>query len=314
MAVAAGLCLQTATAHGSSEYSLQAGGKSHDFLYSISVEEGKGIAVGDHGLIQASNDSGKSWIKLESPAKGLGLLSVVRKGGRCLASGIQGTLIRSDDCIAWKSVKPVTDARLLAIHANSKGEAVAVGSFGTVIRSVDWGKTWTQIPIAWRDLLGKDVEPHLYSVRVSDEGAIVLGGEFELIVRSIDGGQSWSLLHKGEKSIFGLSIEAKGRLFAVGQEGLILRSNDLGKTWKNVDSATAAVLTDVWASNEKDFVAVVGMRTVLTSVDGGTSFQSGNTDVSKTSAFSTVTGIDDQKDGPAILVGGSSGVILRKAF
>lgn len=315
VAIALGLCSQGSMANDNTpDFQVQAKGMPHDFLYGMSFEGVKGVAVGNYGLLLTSADGGGNWNKVESPLKKQGLLSVVRAGGKCLASGLQGSVIRSDDCVNWESVKPITDARLLAIHTNSRGQAYAVGSFGTVIRSLDWGKTWSALNLDWKGLLGSDTEPHLYTVRVAEDGSITLAGEFELVVRSTNAGASWNLLHKGERSIFGLSIGAKGKMFAVGQEGLILRSSDSGKTWDAVKSATKAVLTDVWASSDDGFVAVVGVRALLVSRNSGNSFAPNLSSVGKTQVFATVSGVESQGGEKSVLLGGASGEILRNKF
>lgn len=309
-----GLSAQGGFAKEALDLQVQSRGKPHDFLFGVSFEGGNGVAVGDHGLLLSTADSGTSWNRLESPASQSALLSIVRSNGRCLAGGQQGVILRSDDCIKWESVQAVTDSRILGIHANSKGEAYAVGGFGTVLRSLDWGKSWQTVVVDWKGLLGTDAEPHLYAVQVAEDGAVTLTGEFELVLRSAVAGGRWEVLHKGERSLFGLFVGQKGRMFAVGQEGLILRSNDAGKTWAEVNSGTKSVLTDVWASNNGTSVIAVGVRTVLVSRDGGAIFVADKSQKSHSLIHSSVAGVEGQKDGLVVVIGGASGSILRAKF
>lgn len=313
IAMLLGLSATNGFAKDALDLQVQSKGKSHDFLFGMSFEGLNGVAVGDHGLLLSTADSGNSWRRLESPASQSALLSIVRSNGRCLAGGQQGAIFRSDDCIKWESVKAVTDARILGIHSNSKGEAYAVGGFGTVLRSLDWGKSWQSVVVDWKGLLGTDAEPHLYAVQVADDGSVTLTGEFELVLRLGSGGR-WEVLHKGERSLFGLFVGQKGRMFAVGQEGLILRSNDAGKTWAEVNSGTKSVLTDVWASNNGASVIAVGVRTVLLSRDGGAAFVADKSQMAHSQIHSSVVGIEGQKDGLVVVIGGASGSILRAKF
>lgn len=309
-----GLTAQGGFAKNALDLQIQAKGKPHDFLFGVSFEGVNGVAVGDHGLLLSTADGGNTWNRLESPVSQLGLLSIVRSNGRCLAGGQQGAILRSDDCIKWESVKAVTDARILGIHSNSKGEAYAVGGFGTVLHSLDWGRSWQSVVVDWKGVLGTDAEPHLYAVQVAEDGAVTLTGEFELVLRSAAAGGRWEVLHKGERSLFGLFMGQNGRMFAVGQEGLILRSNDAGKTWAEINSGTKSVLTDVWASNDGASVIAVGVRTVLVSRDGGASFVADSSPESRSGIHSTVAGVEGQKEGLAVVIGGASGSILRARF
>jgi photosystem II stability/assembly factor-like uncharacterized protein len=314
IAVTLSLAAQGGLANEALDLQVLSKGKPHDFLYGVSFEGVNGVAVGDHGLLQSTADGGNTWNRLESPAPQRALLSIVRSNGRCLAGGQQGAILRSDDCVKWESVKAVTDARILGVHSNSKGEAYAVGGFGTILRSIDWGKTWQSVAIDWKVLLGTDAEPHLYAVQVAEDGAVTLTGEFELVLRSAGSAGRWEVLHKGERSLFGLFIGQKGRLFAVGQEGLILRSNDAGKTWAEINSGTKSVLTDVWASSDGASVIAVGVRTVLSSRDGGASFVADGSSEARSQIHSSVAGIEGQKDGLAVVIGGAFGSILRAKF
>ena len=309
-----GLAAHGAWARETLGLQVQSQGKPHDFLFGVSFEGANGVAVGDHGLLLSTADGGNSWRRLESPAAQSAILSIIRSNGRCLAGGQLGAILRSDDCIKWTSVKAVTDARILGIHGNARGEAYAVGEFGTILRSPDWGKSWQSVAVDWKGLLGTDAEPHLYAVQVAEDGAVTLSGEFELVLRSADAGAHWDVLHQGERSLFGLFIGQKGRMFAVGQEGLILRSNDAGRTWAEIASGSKSVLTDVWASNNGAAVIAVGVRTVLVSRDGGAAFVADKSPESNSRIHASVAGVEGQKDGLAVVIGGASGSILRARF
>lgn len=292
-------------------------GTPHDFLYGMSFEGSVGTAVGDHGLVLATRDGGQTWTRQPPAAGGLGLLTVTRSQGRCLAGGQQGAILRSDDCQRWETLKPVTDARILGMHMNAQGVAYAVGGFGTVLRSADWGRTWEVLAIDWKAVLGSDAEPHLYGVKVDDEGVATLAGEFELVLRSQDGGARWQVLHRGERALSALATGPGGRLYAVGQEGLVLRSQDDGRTWTAVNTGSHAVLTDVWASPDGALVVAVGVRTVLVSRDGGSSFAPAAAAALRQGVHSTVQGAPDGSGGAgghAVLIGGSAGAVTRARF
>ena len=284
-------------------------GHAHDFIFSISLDGKDGVAVGDHGLILSSSDGGHSWTKVENSATKSALFSVVRKSGKCLASGQSGEIIRSDDCKKWEVIKPIMDARLLSVNMNSKGQAVAVGAFGAIQKSDDWGKTWSALTPPWQAVLKQDAEPHLYSANVSDDGNITVAGEFELVLRSADGGKNWKTLHKGARSIFSLALRGNG-IYAVGQEGLILKSSDNGGSWSQIKSGTNALLNDLFVSKDANTFVIAGMRAVLISKDGGKTITSNNSPKVKSGIFSTVVG--DSVGGKLnIFIGGSAAEIIE---
>jgi len=314
LAMLTGIGITHAVAAGNVSAQAVASGIPHDFLYGLSFEGKHGIAVGDHGLLMDTADGGATWRKLDKSGVKDGLFSVVRKSGKCMAAGQQGSIVRSDDCIKWANVPPVTNARMLSIHANSKGNAYAVGEFGALLKSSDWGASWNQLAVDWKSILGTEAEPHLYSVNVGEDGSVIVTGEFELIIRSTDGGLNWGVLHKGERSLFGIHVGENGRMLAVGQEGLILRSVNDGKSWTPIKSGTSAILTDVWSSPDGQDAIAVGIRTVVTSTDSGLTF---SPEVSKTTTrgmHSAVKGIEGAEGARTAFVAGSAGEILKLTF
>lgn len=245
-------------------------GYPHDALYAVSFEEERGIAVGDFGLVVSSNDGGASWERYSAAFTDLALFGVAQRQGRCIAVGQQGAIFTSADCADWKAVSPGTEERLLAVDVNSAGIAYAVGGFGTLLKSTDWGNHWETVTPDWQ-ALSNGIEPHLYSVHVDADGTATVAGEFELILRSTSTG-SWTVLHTGKKSLFSLRLLRNGEGYAVGQEGAILKTDDAGSTWHSLKSPTNAILNDVFADANGRAV-VVGVYTILVSDDDGQSWR-----------------------------------------
>jgi photosystem II stability/assembly factor-like uncharacterized protein len=285
-------------------------GIAHDMLYGISMERRNGIAVGDFGLMFETADGGLTWSKQAKPATTLGLFGVVRKQGHCIAGGQNGLILTSADCKQWAVSAPVTKSRILSVAVNGSGTAYAVGGFGTLLKSADWGKTWQPVSIDWKPFTTDGAEPHLYDAHVAEDGEVTLVGEFELILRSKDGGASWQALHKGKRSLFGLTILDNGEAYAVGQEGAILKSSDRGASWNEQASGTQAILTGIWAQPDGSAFAS-GIYTILSSANGGKSWEMDGSKLAKKGWYLAVAGNGDKLQGKQnVVLVGSGGAIL----
>lgn len=244
-------------------------GTAHDALYDLCLHGQRGVAVGSAGLLVMSNDGGEHW----QPAPAFtesALLDVSCGDGPELIVAQEGRIFRRIEG-RYESVPSGTEARLLGVDSNAGGLAVAVGAFGTVLRSKDGGASWETLFFDWEAILNDFLEPHLYAVDVSPQGVITLVGEFELVVRSPDGGDSWETVHKGEASLFGLDLRADGIGYAVGQDGRVIGTGDGGLSWSVLDTASESNLLDVWSAADGE-VLVSGIRQVLRSADGGQSW------------------------------------------
>ncbi|HSW12116.1 MAG TPA: YCF48-related protein [Solimonas sp.] len=260
-------------------------GITHQALFDLSFDGGNGVAVGAGGQIVVSRDSGKSWTPEKSPSP-LSLLGVARRGSRVVAVGQMGLVLLRDSAGQWKQVKTATTERLMAIDMNSRGQAVAVGSFGTVLRSGDGGASWTAAKPDWASMfaadsatLGDNFQPHLYAVDVAENGSVVIAGELSTILRSADGAATWDVISRGissqervDPSLFGMDIREDGVGFAVGQSGVLLKTTDAGLSWSALTSGTRAILLGIDSGTDGQ-VLVTGMREMLRSRDDGASWQ-----------------------------------------
>jgi photosystem II stability/assembly factor-like uncharacterized protein len=243
-------------------------GAAHEAQFAVAFGSQLGVAVGSGGSIMVSSDAGVSWRHENSPTT-LALLGVDVSDTAAIAVGQQGViLVRRSTGAKWTVMKSATDNRLFAVSLNSRGTAIAVGAFGTVIASRDGGETWKSVAPNWKNFAADGIDPHVYAAHISWDGVMMLAGEFGLILRSATGGTAWELLHKGDASLFALQLRDDGVGYAVGQSGTILRSLDRGSTWNVLPAVSSANLLGVYSSSGGRVVAT-GMRDMLISGDGG---------------------------------------------
>ncbi len=293
-------------------------GTPHQGLMAIAFDGSVGVAVGVGGEIETTQDSGKRWQVAPSPSP-LALLGVDVKDGLTVAVGQRGLILVRHGSPDWKKTESGTSERLFSVSVNSKGNAVAVGSFGTVIASTDRGETWQSIAPNWAALIheqGDQFTPHVYAAHLDDAGTVTVAGELGVILRSSDAGKTWNVLHQGDssnhkedESLFALDIRKDGIAYAVGQDGEILRSSDGGLKWAPLNSGTKSILLGVHSSPGGEIV-VTGMYSMLVSKDDGKTW---NLVIDQAVASSWYAGVARPADGADIVVG-KSGVIMRVAL
>ena len=242
-------------------------GIPHDAVYDIKLNGANGIAVGAFGVILESKDAGASWAKTDSGTE-FALLGVAVNGDKRVIVGQRGTVLVGKAEGGWEAGVSGSEARLMNVAMNASGLAIAVGEFGTVLRSKDAGKTWEKLTLDWASFREDGYEPHLYTANVDDMGRVVLGGEFSYVIVSTDGGDNWILATKGEKSIFSMHMLPDGAGYAVGLEGLVMKTADMGNTWTAIDAKSNANLFGVWCSKQGE-VVITGQRALLRSSDFG---------------------------------------------
>lgn len=191
-----------------------------------------------------------------------------------VAVGANGSIISSSDGNNWLSPTvqvPVT-ANLNAI--TSYGTTfLAVGSGGVVLSSSD-AATWVQQTSGIADNLNAVASNGAGGyVAVGDAGRIIVSGN----------GSSWSVVTSGTQNNLYAVTYAAGTYVATGGQGTLLTSTDGGVTWvARTSGATAdlkgiayggATTTNGITSGVNTFVAIGASGTVVTSIDGGVTWQ-----------------------------------------
>lgn len=248
-------------------------GTAHQALFAVTFNGAMGIAVGAVGDIRESTDAGRTWKQVKSPTQ-QALLGVAMNAERAIAVGQKGTILVRDKSGEWRAVEQsVSKERLFAIAmtekaAGSSPVAIAVGSFGALLRSTDGGAHWESVAPRWQDYSVDGADPNLYSVHVGDDGTILIAGEFGIVARSTDNGATWESKHKGAATLFDLALQANGVGYAVGQDGEVVKTVDGGVSWANVDAGIKTNLLAV-AIDPNGRIYATGMHETYAGRDDG---------------------------------------------
>ncbi|WP_169577633.1 WD40/YVTN/BNR-like repeat-containing protein [Sinimarinibacterium sp. CAU 1509] len=290
-------------------------GIEHQAYFGIDFRGERGLAVGTGGALLETDDGGTSWRSLTQDATRLSLFDVTIGPERTLVSGQMGTILVGHLDGTWRAVKAPTDMRLLAIDQNSGGLAVAVGQFGTILRSRDGGDTWQSVAPPWEGYTEHDFEPQLYDVVVDERGRVTVVGEFGLILRSDNQGDDWRLLWRAQPpegdvpapALWALTLGDDGTGYAVGQEGVIVKTDDDGRTWRKLESGTGASLQGVHVESDGRVLAI-GIRELIESRDSGTTWRHIDGEDIATEWYQ---GLASPASGSMTLAVGHSGRVLR---
>lgn len=274
---------------------LQAG-TPHAAFFGVSLDGGKGVAVGAGGAIYESADAGLTWRRVPQEKKGLALLAVDKRGPYTVAVGQAGLVKVEKSPGKWLEVDLGAPTRLFSVSVNSSGLAIAVGEFGAVYKSLNGGRNWVSAAPDWSALaVAKSAgtsEPNMYSAYVSEAGAVTIAGEYGVILRSTDAAASWTVLRPmaaEAPTLFALYIPADGRgnSYAVGQRGELLISSDGGLSWGQCSMATQSNFLGVAAASD-GHVVITGMRVMMRSSNNGMSWDAVEEGDTKTDWYQAV--------------------------
>ena len=284
-------------------------GLPHDAIYSIDRSGNSLWAIGGHGLVLRSDDDGGEWESIASPGDFAALGMAIHKSQPVIVGQAGKAFKLSGDGENWEPLDSGTDERLLDIATLSDGSQIAVGSFGAIVKRSAGSDGFTKVAVDWEAIIEDGFEPHLYDVMQTKAGTILIGAEFGMVLRSRNGGKSWSVQNTNDSSVFALHQGRNGRLIGVGQAGYIISSKDDGVSWQASKSGTSANLLGV-SSSGKTF-AVVGVRAVLKSDNGGRSWKAVSNRETERRWYQGITGVSPDSDGRKFVAAGQFGQIVN---
>ncbi len=179
-----------------------------------------------------------------------------------------------DDMRPWAAQSTGIDASLRGLCVVDASTVWASGSGGTVIRTVDAGKSWTNVSVnAAKELDFRDI--HAFD---STRAVILSAGQPARVYQTTDGGRTWTQRyeHPNAESFFdALSFwdERHGIAMSdpVDMRVLLIETHDGGSTWNEIERQRCPGTR----RGEAGFAAsgtnmcVIGTQSVLVALGGG---------------------------------------------
>jgi photosystem II stability/assembly factor-like uncharacterized protein len=177
-------------------------------------------AVGDSGVMLASTDFGFTWTRV-APVTTRRLVAVSTSFGGT-SCGDSGTILRLF-AAAWQSTSSGTAGTLRGIPMFASNNIV-VGDSGLVLRSTDFGLSWSPQPTGTTKRLNSA------EFSANNDDYIYCVGDGGTIIKSTNNGSQWGAQQSGTarnlNSVFFYLSDSFG--WAVGDSGTILRTTDGG--------------------------------------------------------------------------------------
>lgn len=188
-------------------------------LFSVdSNAEGLAVAVGEFGVIQLSEDGGKTWHSLT-----VDWMQIGTEGG--------------------------AEPHLYGVEIGSDGAVSVVGEFGLVLRSPDRGRSWS---------VQSKATASLFSIQIQDDGKGFAVGQDGYAIKTTDHGKTWVCIDLGSKAILnGVNASADGRVVVTAMREMIV-SKDGGETWSAVENPEVTTAWYVGVSSSDTDVVAVG--------------------------------------------------------
>lgn len=179
---------------------------------------------------------------------------------------------------AWQWINPLPQGNPLnAIAIIGQDSLVAVGEYGTVIRSFNGGQTW-QV----QSTVGGGSEA-LYAVHFISSTTGWASGENGKILKTTDGGASWfSQSTPVFNDLFALRFVSSSIGYAAGNGGVVLKTTDGGDTWVELTAGIVSNFFGIYFTDALTGWVTGSGGTVLKTTDGGLTWNTQATNITQT--------------------------------
>ena len=287
----------------------------------IILSNGTRLVVGHDGVIISAKENSTTWVKLFDGFK-LTKLKIAAMEKRIIlfkknietltdddaleeaGYALEDLEFSLEDTVATMISGPTLP--LLSVTQTKNGNIIAVGAYGTLLKSNDLGKTWQLLD----HTLNNPDKYHLNSITTDDNNTTYIAGEHGTVYKSINNGLTWKSINVPYNgSLFGiLNQKGTNNLIAFGLKGNYFISTDQGDHWQHFVSPNKATLLGGFIKDSGDAI-LVGHGGSIVKLNINTPEKSTLTKHASGAAFSAVTVINDQ-----LILAGQFGIFSLNDF
>jgi photosystem II stability/assembly factor-like uncharacterized protein len=164
----------------------------------------------------------------------------------------------------WELMLPTypTSNQLVSLDFIDEHTGLAVGEYGTIVKTTDGGESWKFIEIPWLN--------YLLDVDFVNNQVCYAVGQNGQIIQSTDGGENWekqSIIYTNNLHRVRFCDETNG--WIIGEKGLILHTSDGGSNWQQQISGTGEELRGIALIADSSLCVVGTKSTLLLSTNRG---------------------------------------------
>lgn len=226
-----------------------------------------GWAVGDSGAIIYTKTGGREWIKQNSGLKEILLKIHSYDGKTVIATGFNGTLLRSvNEGKNWEKIPLPVTGNMWCVKMLDDTLGWACGTSTSLIKTTDGGLNWqyveTGYPGIWywdMAFVSKD------TFYVSCTGGVYLKTE--------DGGKTWIFNSVNKNiSLYTIKVFNSQRIVTGGGEGYIAFTDDGGKNW-NYSRPSTFINSFAFINDSLGYALGTEELSIIKTTDGGKSWK-----------------------------------------
>jgi len=244
---------------------------THAMLLDAAHAGARLVAVGEHGIIELSDDGGRTYRQAKQVPASTTLSSVYFSDAQHgWAVGQWGVILATTDGgETWALQRSDTsiDQPLFTVYFQDAQHGWAAGLWSLLLKTDDGGRTWAVVKLPAPPGGGKS-DRNLYRIFADRAGTLFIAAEKGTVLRSRDRGATWEYRETGNKgSLWAGTAATDGALFVGGLLGHLYRSRDGGDTWTSIDSGASGSITSLIAAGGR--VLGVGLEGFVISGTGG---------------------------------------------
>lgn len=218
---------------------------THYHLNSVAFStEDNGYAVGYKGLIL--NKNGEDWDVASSPVIYTLYSLYFASINVAIAAGDSGTILRSSDGgTSWNVIDVPYNNAFNDVHFPSENIGFVAGQKGIILKTTDAG-------VSWEDVSYTQLESNLMSIHFYNDTSGYACGANGVILSTIDGADNWVYHDKKTNLSFNEIVQLQpimdticDTIIVCGDNGIILRSDSCTNTLNNITGGSSSTLSSL---------------------------------------------------------------------